>query len=677
MKKLILFLFILALTVTASFAQAPQKFSYQAVVRDASNNLIANQSVGVQISILQGSAAGEAVYVETQNATTNANGLMTLEIGGGTMLSGDFATIDWGDGPYFLKTETDPNGGTNYTIEGTQQLLSVPYALYAGSAANSFSGSYNDLTDLPQIPDIPEDLSAFNNDVGYITMDSVPTDISAFNNNVGYITMDSVPTDISAFNNNVGYITMDSVPTDISAFNNNVGYITMDSVPAMVSAFENDAHYITDLQLQQILNTIAEMQNEIDSMNQVIEALNSQVSQLIPTLATVVTHSVESIATTSAVTGGNVTSNGHDEIIARGVCWSTNNPPTIADSHTTDGLGLGEYTSTVSGLVPNTIYYLCAYVTNVVGTAYGEVMTFTTPCNSVAISISGTTSIGAGQSTTLAASGANTYLWSTEETTASITTTPAETTTYTVIGTNQYGCTGTASVTVTVIPQGGQPCPGMATITDYDNNIYNTVQIGNQCWMKENLRTTSYSDGTPIEQGTDTSRTTAYWYYPSGNSDNMSTLGLLYNWAAVMRGSASSSENPSGVQGVCPTGWHVPSDAEWTELTDYVSSQSEYACNGTSIYIAKALASTTGWNSFSSNCTVGNTPSDNNATGLGIVPAGYYSGNYNAATTAYCSSATEYNENYVYNRNIGFFSSTVNRGNLAKYTALSVRCIKD
>ena len=658
MKKLILFLFILALTVTASFAQAPQKFSYQAVVRDASNNLIANQSVGVQISILQGSAAGEAVYVETQNATTNANGLMTLEIGGGTMLSGDFATIDWGDGPYFLKTETDPNGGTNYTIEGTQQLLSVPYALYAGSAANSFSGSYNDLTDLPQIPDIPEDLSAFNNDVGYITMDSVPTDISAFNNNVGFITMDSVP-------------------TDISAFNNNVGYITMDSVPAMVSAFENDAHYITDLQLQQILNTIAEMQNEIDSMNQVIEALNSQVSQLIPTLATVVTHSVESIATTSAVTGGNVTSNGHDEIIARGVCWSTNNPPTIADSHTTDGLGLGEYTSTVSGLVPNTTYYLCAYVTNVVGTSYGEVMTFTTPCNSVTISISGTTSIGAGQSTTLAASGANTYLWSTEETTASITTTPAETTTYTVIGTNQYGCTGTASVTVTVIPQGGQPCPGMATITDYDNNIYNTVQIGNQCWMKENLRTTSYSDGTPIEQGTDTSRTTAYWYYPSGNSDNMSTLGLLYNWAAVMRGSASSSENPSGVQGVCPTGWHVPSDAEWTELTDYVSSQSEYACNGTSIYIAKSLASTTGWNSFSSNCTVGNTPSDNNATGLGIVPAGYYSGNYNAATTAYCSSATEYNENYVYNRNIGFFSSTVNRGNLAKYTALSVRCIRD
>lgn len=639
MKKLILFLFILALTVTASFAQAPQKFSYQAVVRDASNNLIANQPVGVQISILQGSAAGEAVYVETQNATTNANGLMTLEIGGGTMLSGDFATIDWGDGPYFLKTETDPNGGTNYTIEGTQQLLSVPYALYAGSAANSFSGSYNDLTDLPQIPDIPEDLSAFNNDVGYITMDSVPT--------------------------------------DISAFNNNVGFITMDSVPAMVSAFENDAHYITDLQLQQILNTIAEMQNEIDSMNQVIEALNSQVSQLIPTLATVVTHSVESIATTSAVTGGNVTSNGHDEIIARGVCWSTNNPPTIADSHTTDGLGLGEYTSTVSSLVPNTTYYLCAYVTNVVGTAYGEVMTFTTPCNSVTISISGTTSIGAGQSTTLAASGANTYLWSTEETTASITTTPAETTTYTVIGTNQYGCTGTASVTVTVIPQGGQPCPGMATITDYDNNIYNTVQIGNQCWMKENLRTTSYSDGTPIGQGTDTSRTTAYWYYPSGNSDNMSTLGLLYNWAAVMRGSASSSENPSGVQGVCPTGWHVPSDAEWTELTDYVSSQSEYACNGTSIYIAKALASTTGWNSFSSNCTIGNTPSDNNATGLGIVPAGYYSGNYNAATTAYCSSATEYNENYVYNRNIGFFSSTVNRGNLAKYTALSVRCIKD
>ncbi len=329
------------------------------------------------------------------------------------------------------------------------------------------------------------------------------------------------------------------------------------------------------------------------------------------TLPTVTTGSVSDVTAMSATCGGEVTVDGGASVTARGVCWSTSQNPTVSNSHTTDGSGTGSFSSSISGLTANTTYYVRAYATNSVGTAYGETVAFTT------LSAGGTATIDA------------------------------------------------------------KSCPGTPTVTDYDGNVYNTVKIGNQCWMKENLRTTSYSDGTPIEQGTDTSRTTAYWYYPSGNSGNMSTLGLLYNWAAVMRGSASSSENPSGVQGVCPTGWHVPSDSEWTELTDYVSSQSEYACSGTSIYIAKALASTTGWNSFSSNCTVGNTPSDNNATGLGIVPAGYYSGNYNAATTAYCSSATEYNENYVYNRNIGFFSSTVNRGNLAKYTALSVRCIRD
>jgi uncharacterized protein (TIGR02145 family) len=108
--------------------------SYQAVVRDGSNNLVSSTSVGMQISILQGSASGTAVYVETQTPTSNANGLVSLEIGSGTVVSGTFASIDWANGPYFIKTETDPTGGTNYTITGTSQLLSVPYALHAKTA---------------------------------------------------------------------------------------------------------------------------------------------------------------------------------------------------------------------------------------------------------------------------------------------------------------------------------------------------------------------------------------------------------------------------------------------------------------------------------------------------------------------------------------------------------------
>ncbi len=114
-------------------AQSPEKMSYQAVIRDASDNLVTNQEVGMQISILQDSESGTAVYTETQTDTTNANGLVSLEIGTGTT-SDDFSTIDWSNGPYFIKTETDPTGGTSYTITGTSQLLSVPYALHAKTA---------------------------------------------------------------------------------------------------------------------------------------------------------------------------------------------------------------------------------------------------------------------------------------------------------------------------------------------------------------------------------------------------------------------------------------------------------------------------------------------------------------------------------------------------------------
>lgn len=130
MKKLYMILtaFLMAVTV---FAQAPKKMSYQAIIRDASNKLVTSSAIGMKISILKGSVTGTAVYVETQKPTSNTNGLVSLEIGTGTKVSGDFSTIDWGNGTYFVKTEADPTGGTSYTITGTSQLLSVPYALHA------------------------------------------------------------------------------------------------------------------------------------------------------------------------------------------------------------------------------------------------------------------------------------------------------------------------------------------------------------------------------------------------------------------------------------------------------------------------------------------------------------------------------------------------------------------
>ena len=123
-----LFTFFTAILISGIlFAQSPQKMSYQAVVRDASNKLVVNHQVGMQISIVQSSEDGKVVYTETQTPTTNANGLVSIKIGDGA----GFTTIDWANGPYFIKTETDPAGGTSYTITGVSQLLSVPYALYA------------------------------------------------------------------------------------------------------------------------------------------------------------------------------------------------------------------------------------------------------------------------------------------------------------------------------------------------------------------------------------------------------------------------------------------------------------------------------------------------------------------------------------------------------------------
>ncbi|MCD4681212.1 MAG: fibrobacter succinogenes major paralogous domain-containing protein [Bacteroidales bacterium] len=133
MKKLFTIITTLLLT-SVLYGQSPDKMSYQSVVRNSNDQLVTDQLIGMQISVLQGSTSGIAVYVEQQYPTSNANGLVTLEIGNGIVITGVFSLIEWSDGPYFLKTETDPNGGTSYTITGISQLLSVPYALHSKTA---------------------------------------------------------------------------------------------------------------------------------------------------------------------------------------------------------------------------------------------------------------------------------------------------------------------------------------------------------------------------------------------------------------------------------------------------------------------------------------------------------------------------------------------------------------
>lgn len=134
--KRIFTILLSALVSMALLAQAPNMMDFQSLVRDASGNFVSNKTIGVQISILKTSATGTVVYRETHSVTTNANGLLTLTIGTGTVKAGTFASIDWSAGPYFLKTEMDVNGGTSYTLTQTTQMMSVPYALYANKAGN-------------------------------------------------------------------------------------------------------------------------------------------------------------------------------------------------------------------------------------------------------------------------------------------------------------------------------------------------------------------------------------------------------------------------------------------------------------------------------------------------------------------------------------------------------------
>jgi hypothetical protein len=137
--------------------------SYQAVLRDSGDNLVSGQVVGMQISILQTTSSGTAVYVETQTPNTNVNGLVTLEIGTGSVVSGDFTAIDWSSDTYFVKTETDPTGGNSYTITGTSQLLSVPYALHAKTAENVINDEVDDADTTNELQNLEQLLIVGNN----------------------------------------------------------------------------------------------------------------------------------------------------------------------------------------------------------------------------------------------------------------------------------------------------------------------------------------------------------------------------------------------------------------------------------------------------------------------------------------------------------------------------------
>lgn len=663
MKKLTTLILILLCAVTL-FAQAPEKFTYQAVVRNANNTLVANAQVGVRVNILQGTATGSAVYSETHMVSSNANGLVTLNIGAGSVLHGSFANIDWADGPYFLKTDIDPNGGNDYNITSTQQLLSVPYAMYAKEAANSFSGDYNDLANTPQIPTVPTNVSAFSNDAGYITSYSETDPVfNAWDKNYNDLTnrpqIPTVPTNVSAFTNDANYITATQVPsaqvnadwTAVSGaaqilnkptlFSGN--YSDLVGKPTNLSQFNNDLGLATvatsgsynDLNYRPNLATVATTGNYNDLINR-------------PTIPTVPTN-------VSAFTNdaGYVTS--ADVQQAAGV-------PTNLSAFNNDMGYLTSYTETdplfsAWGKNYNTLVNkpnLAAVATSGNYNDLTNKPTIPTVPSNVSTFNNDAHYITEAQLNALLAV-MNSTIDSLRERVEEL---------------EMHAMQPHADTTVMA-----QACLGLATVTDYDQNVYNTVQIGNQCWMRENLRSTHYADGTAIAAGTTSSTSTAYYYPLQGDF----TYGYLYNWKAVMRNSSNSQSNPSGVQGICPNGWHVPSDAEWDELLNYVSSQNHYLCNGDNNNVAKALAAKTGWVSSAGTCAVGNVQVSNNATGFSALPAGHnYGGSYtNYGTAATFWSSTEAGSANTFDRSVDYSNAVFTRSNHPKGYGFSVRCLRD
>jgi len=351
MKKILYTLIALFISVSI-YAQTPQSVSYQAVARDANDSVITNQNVGIQISILQESVNGTAVYTETFSETTNNFGLINLNIGTGIIVTGDFTTIDWAANSYFVKVEMDITGGTAYEEYGTSQLMSVPYALHAKTAesvtnititgdetafdgwdkdvSDDFDGDYNNLTNQPTIP---ANVSDLNNDEDYITTETDPeyalsaasgittTDITNWNNKLDTELDGDVNNEIQALSisndtiylSNGGFVKLPAgfdgdynslinAPTNVSSFSNDANYLATETDPEFASSAANS------ITTTDIINWNNKLDTELDG------DVNNEIQTITRTGTTVTLSNgggsfTDSVNTYTAGTGINITGN--------------------------------------------------------------------------------------------------------------------------------------------------------------------------------------------------------------------------------------------------------------------------------------------------------------------------------------------------------------------------------
>ena len=390
--------------------------------------------------------------------------------------------------------------------------------------------------------------------------------------------------------------------------------------------YSNNSSYYYYFRLRYDVNQVhpsTSSGNEISRGNAIpLRCLRDTTGLYVPT----VTASVDTVTSVSAMFNASVTNDGGANVAEYGFCYSTNPNPTVNDLKVVSGAGLGDFTDTIVGLVPNLTYYVRAYARNYEGVGYSDEMVITTlaPANS---------------------------------------------------------------------------CPGTPTVTDHEGNVYNTVQIGDQCWTRENMRcatTPKHPNDTLITTCTGWSCKSNYepHIYNYVESAQLNPYGYFYNWPAAMDtvGTANITASFVNRRGICPQGWHVPSKAEWDTLLAYMGRQEDYRCNNNSDNIAHALADQSTWNPYSGNCSVGQDLSLNNATGFGAVATGYVSYNSSYSYVQYNSpgyrtsfwSSTHYTPSnssdtyFSYYYSLNYSSASVNSSySGANSDGYSVRCIKD
>ena len=412
------------------------------------------------------------------------------------------------------------------------------------------------------------------------------------------------------------------------------------------------------------------------------------------TPATVTTSSITGIGCDNATGGGNVTSQGNSPVTARGICLSIKPNPTLEDTVFTEGSGPGSFSIEINNLVPLTTYYVRAWATNTSGTSYGIQRTFTTPAclpaTVITNSITGITSNSAtgggnvtnGGNSTITARG---VCWSTS---SNPTLNDAHTIEAGGTGSFTSAITGLNELTAYYVrayaTNGGGTSYGnevMFTTTAFicgqtlydarDGQSYTTVQIGDQCWMAENLNIGTMIQGS--NNMTDNGVIEKYCY--ENSTDNCDVYGGLYQWNEMM----SYNTAPES-QGSCPDGWHLPNDESWTILTNFLSNQSIYQCNNNSGYIAKSLASTTNWLNSTSTCNVGNNPASNNETGFTGHPAGTRSTSgtfFEQTRRAYWWSSSQNGSLSAWYRYLVYNSPNTWQGSDTKAMGYSIRCLKN